>query len=88
MKPDPDNPSELLGNAILSNGGYRHNRNWVFWTFLIEVGYLAFLIVATAIALKILNREPSYLDLVEAYTDWEHAAVPVSVTGFYLTYFC
>ena len=57
QKPNPDNPSELLGAAILSNGGFRHNRNWVFWTFLIEVGYLLILIGCTAVCLKILDRE-------------------------------
>lgn len=57
QKPNPNNPSELLGSAVLSNGGYRQDRDWVFWTFLIEVGYLVVLIVCTAVALKILNRE-------------------------------
>lgn len=59
QKPNPTDPTQLLGPAILSAGGYRHDRNWVFWTFLIEVGYLVLLVFCTAIALKILNREPS-----------------------------
>ena len=43
---------------MLSDGGYRHGRPWVYWSFLITVAYLVLLVLLTALALKFLNREP------------------------------
>lgn len=60
QKPYSLDPSQTLGDAFLSSGGFRHGRHWVYWSFLITVGYLAILILLTALALQILNRECSY----------------------------
>lgn len=54
--PNPIDPSQTLGQAILANGGYRQSRHWVYWSFLITIGYLTLLIALTAVAYKILKR--------------------------------
>lgn len=90
QKPYSLDPSRTLGNAVLSDGGYRHGRPWVYWSFLIIVAYLVLLVLLTALALKFLNRElpsPNWTATHIATIHWLHP-IHVHCVGYQEKFRC
>ena len=60
-KPNPSNPSQQLGTAVLDFYNFRHDRVWVWIAFAVTIGWILLLNLLLLVAFSYLPRKPRFL---------------------------